>query len=99
MLGVIILQGKERESGLTESPAEALAKNRQAIAALAKSGEAQKLMAMLQKQGGVQDAARAAAAGNTAQLMAMMERLLGSREGAELVERITDQARKSGLDG
>lgn len=93
-----MLQGKEQVHGTKDSPTETLAKNRQAITKLAQSGEAQKLMAMLQKQGGVQDAARAAAAGDTARLIAMMNQLMGSKEGAELVERITDKAKRSGLN-
>ena len=77
--------------------AETLLKNRQAISRLAGSGEAKKLIGMLQKQGGVQDAARQAAEGDATQLIAMMNRLMGSREGAELVEQITAQAKQSGL--
>ena len=50
------------------------------------------------QQGGVQNAARAAAAGDATQLVAMMNQLMGSKEGAELVERITDQAKRSGLN-
>lgn len=92
------MQGKERANSSKDSPVEALAKNRQAITKLAQSGEAQRLMAMLQKQGGVQNAARAAAAGDATQLVAMMNQLMGSKEGAELVERITDQAKRSGLN-
>ena len=54
-------------------------------------------MSLLKQSGGVQEAARAAADGDPGQLMQMMDRLLNTREGAELVERISRQARQSGL--
>lgn len=52
---------------------------------------------MLKQSGGVQEAAQAAADGDPGQLMRMMDRLLNTREGAELVERISRQAKESGL--
>ena len=73
-------------------------KNREAIAQLAQSSDARKLMELLQKQSGqVKQAAKAAAAGDPAQLMAMMDQLMHSKEGAELVDRIDSQARQAGL--
>ena len=73
-------------------------KNRDAIAQLAKSSDAQKLMELLQRQGGqVKQAAQAAAEGDPAQLMTMMDQLMHSKEGAELVNRIDSQAKKAGL--
>lgn len=73
-------------------------KNRDAIARLAKSSDAQKLMELLQRQSGqVKQAAQAAAAGDPAQLMSMMDQLMHSKEGAELVDRIDSQARQAGL--
>ena len=73
-------------------------KNRDAIARLAKSSDAQKLMELLQKQSGqVRQAAQAAAGGDPAQLMAMMDQLMHSKEGAELVNRIDSQAKQAGL--
>ena len=60
---------------------------------------AKQLMALLQQQGQeVRQAAQAAAAGEPGQLMAVMERLMRTREGAELVERIENQARQAGLE-
>ena len=44
-----------------------------------------------------EEAAQAAADGDPGQLMRMMDRLLNTREGAELVERISRQAKESGL--
>ena len=73
-------------------------KNRDAIARLAKSSDAQKLMELIQRQSGqVKQAAQEAAAGDPSQLMAMMDQLMHSREGAELVDRIDSQARQAGL--
>mgnify|MGYP001084962183 CR=1 FL=1 len=65
-------------------------KDRDAIAQLAQSSDAQKLRELLQQQsgGGRQD---------PSQLMAMMDQLMHSREGAELVDRIGAQAKQAGL--
>ena len=68
-----------------------------ALARLAQSGEARQLVSLLKQSGGVQEAARAAADGDPGQLMQMMDRLLNTQEGAELVERISRQAKESGL--
>ena len=79
-------------------PAELL-KNRQAIQGLAGTKEAKQLMELLQRQGGqVRQAAQAAAQGSPQQFMEMMGRLMSSPEGAELVERIGEQAKKAGLE-
>ena len=76
-----------------------LLKNRDAIAGLANSEDARRLMELLGQQGGgVRQAAQAAAAGSPQQLMEMMDRLMNSKEGADLVARIGDQARKAGLE-
>ena len=73
-------------------------KNRDAIAQLAQSSDAKKLMELLQRQSGqVKQAAQQAAAGDPAQLMAMMNQLMQSKEGAELVNRIDSQAKQAGL--
>lgn len=74
-------------------------KNREAISQLARSGDAQKLMALLNKQSGnVREAARQAAAGDPGQLMTIMDQLMHSKEGAELVDRIGSQAKQAGLE-
>ena len=73
-------------------------KNRDAIAQLAKSSDAQKLMELLQRQGGqVKQAAQAAAAGDPPHRMTMMDQQMHSKDGAELVNRIDSQAKKAGL--
>ncbi len=81
------------------SAAADLVKNRDKIAKLAQSNDAKQLMNMLQQQnGGIKQAAQAAATGDPSQLMAMMNRLMSSKEGANLVERIGNEAKKAGLD-
>lgn len=69
----------------------------QAIQRLASSGDAQKLMAMLRQTGQVEQAAQAAAEGQTGELMDLMKRLMATQEGAQLVERISRQAKEQGL--
>ena len=74
-------------------------KNRDAISQLAQSSDAQKLMALLNRQSGhVQEAARQAAAGDPSQLMTIMNQLMHSKEGAALVDRIGSQAKQAGLE-
>ena len=87
------MQGKGTQSG----PAQALEQNRAAISKLAQSGDAQRLMELLRQGGGIQGAAEAAVKGDTSQLVGMMQRLMNTPEGGELVERISRQARQSGL--
>lgn len=72
-------------------------KGKGAVQQLLRSEDTKRMMELLGTQGGVQDAAKAAASGNPAQLMGMMQQLMGTKEGAQLVERITKQARESGL--
>ena len=72
-------------------------RQRKAVEQLAKSQDAQRLVAMLKAGGGVQEAAQAAAQGSPEQLMDMMNRLMNTREGAQLVERLRRQAEESGL--
>lgn len=74
-----------------------LGKNREAVSRLAQSGDARRLMELLEQEGGVQQAARAAAAGDPSSLMSMMNQLMRTKEGAALVERIESQAKKEGL--
>ena len=87
----------ESEKKAMDTAAE-LMKNRDAVARLAQSRDAQRLMDLLKQQSsGVQQAAQAAAAGDPGQLMSIMNQLMSSREGAELVERIGSQAKQAGL--
>ena len=90
------MQRKNRGEGTSLHMGE-LVKDPAALARLAQSGEARQLVSLLKQSGGVQEAARAAADGDPGQLMQMMDRLLNTQEGAELVERISRQAKESGL--
>lgn len=95
MLGGIAVGKGEGRRG----PGEGLpVKNREAIGKLAQSEEARRLMALLESQGGVREAAHAAAGGDASQLLAMVNRLMQTREGAELVDRIGDRAKQAGLE-
>ena len=80
-----------------ERRAADLVKNPGELSKLARSGDAQRLVQLLQQGGGVQEAAKAAAAGNPAELIARMQQLMNTQEGAQLVERISRQARERGL--
>ena len=74
-------------------------KDRKAVERLAQSSDAKKLMALLKQQGGgVQQAAKEAAAGDPRALMSIMDQLMHSKEGAELVDRIGSQAKQAGLN-
>lgn len=68
-----------------------------AVQDLLRSDDTKRMMDMLGSQDNVKHAAKAAAAGDPAQLMGMMQRLMSTQEGAQLVERITKQAKQSGL--
>ena len=70
---------------------------KEALLRLAKSGEAQALVELLQRQGNVQTAAKAAAAGDASQLMEMMNQLMATKEGAKLVDTIQSQVKKAGI--
>lgn len=97
MLGVIAVQNKREAENPMKRAAQAISQNREVVTRVAQSGDARRLMELLGQEGGVQQAAQAAAAGDPSQLMAMMNQLMHTREGAELVERIQNQAKKAGL--
>lgn len=78
-------------------PAAMKLKDQKMIRELMNSDDAKRMMALLSARGGVQEAAKAAAAGDTAQLMDMMQQLMGTQEGAQIVERLTKKAKGSGL--
>lgn len=88
------MQSKQTEG----NPAAELLKHREAIAKLAASAEAKNLMQMLDRMGGVQQAAQAAAGGNTDALKSMVEGLMQTEEGARLAQRIGEQAKQAGLE-
>ena len=97
MLGVSAVQNKREPENLLKRAAQAISQNREAVTRVAQSGDARRLMELLGQEGGVQQAAQAAAAGDPSQLMSMMNQLMRTKEGAELVERIENQAKKAGL--
>lgn len=72
-------------------------KDRGAVRDLLQSQDTKRMMELLGSQDNVKGAAKAAAAGDPAQLMGMMQQLMSTKEGAQLVERITQQAKQSGL--
>ena len=88
----------QREQDFQTAAASQLVKNRDAIRQLAQSGEAKQLVSMLQQNGSVETAAQAAAKGKPQELMSMLPGLLNTQEGAQLVQRIEQQARQSGLE-
>ncbi len=92
------MQAKGKESQSKGFSPSDLVKNRGAIAQLAQSSDAQQLMSLLQQRGGVQQAAQAAAAGDPSQLMTMVNQLMSTKEGAALVDRISSQAKRAGLE-
>lgn len=89
-------QERSGKKGQESLPAD-LVKNKEALNRLARSGDAQRLMELLRQGGGIQGAAEAAVKGDTSQLVGMIQRLMNTPEGGELVERISRQARQSGL--
>ena len=91
------MQGQPFKRPSAPDMEETLGKHRQAIAKLAQSGDAQKLVSMLKQTGRVQQAAQAAARGDASHLMGMMNQLMSTKEGAALVERLRRQAEESGL--
>ena len=87
-----------KEKGTTNVSAAELMKNREAIAKLAASAEARQLIELLERRGGVQQAARAAAVGDAGALTAMVEALMRTQEGADLAQSISRQAKQAGLE-
>ena len=88
-------RSNEQENDL-ERVAERL-KKKDGVQHLLQSDDTKRMMDMLNKQGGVQAAAKAAAAGDPSRLMEMMQQLMSTKEGSQLVERITKQAQQNGL--
>lgn len=93
------MQGKqEGEMGFQGITADQLAKDRKAIARLVRSKDAQSLMKLLSQSGDVQQAAKSAAQGNSEVLMSMLQQLLSTQQGAQLIDRIENQAKQAGLE-
>lgn len=88
----------QRDQDFQTAAASQMVKNRDAIRQLAQSGEAKRLVSLLQQNGSVESAAQAAAKGRPQELMAMLQNLLATQEGAQLVQNIERQAKQSGLE-
>lgn len=75
---------------LTSPEAANLLKNKQAIESLMKSGEAQRLMELLNQNAGsgLKDAAQSAMKGDTTQLMGLVQGLMKDPKSAKLVEEL-----------
>jgi hypothetical protein len=97
MVGGIAMEKNQRPGPVSGLSGAELVKNRDAIAQLARSGDAKRLITLLQQQGEVQKAAEAAAAGDTGGLAQMVKQLTQTPEGAAVVERLRAQAEKAGL--
>lgn len=78
--------------------ASELGKNRDAVARLAQSRDAQRMMELIQRREGAQEAVQAAAQGDASGLMSMINQLMNTKEGAELIQRIEAQAKQEGLE-
>ena len=89
-------KGNGQEMGKLGETARTM-KDAGAVQQLLRSDDTRRMMELLGSRDNVTGAAKAAAAGDPAQLMGMMQQLMNTQEGAQLVERITQQARKSGL--
>ncbi len=88
----------QRDQDFQTAAASHMVKNRDAIRQLAQSGEARRLVSLLQQNGSVESAAQAAANGRPQELMSMLQNLLATQEGAQLVQNIERQAKQSGLE-
>lgn len=75
---------------LTSPQAASLLKNKQAIEALIKSGEAQRLMELLNQNSGngLKNATQSAMKGDTTQLMNLIQGLMKDPKSAKLVEEL-----------
>lgn len=89
---------QEGEMGFQGITANELAKDRKAIARLARSKDAQSLMKLLSQSGDVQQAAKSAAQGDSEALMSMLQQLLSTQQGTQLIERIENQVKQAGLE-
>ena len=65
-----------------------LQQNKGALLQMMRSPDGQRLIELMQRQSGLQQAAGAAARGDASQLTRMVQQLMQTREGAQLVDRI-----------
>lgn len=78
------------------SPADQLKQNKALLEQVVRSPDAQRLAELLEQTagGGLKQAAASAARGDTGALLDMVRRVMGSPEGAKLVERLNRTAPK-----
>lgn len=81
---------------LSSPQAAGLLKNKQAIESLMKSGEAQRLVELLNQNAGgeLKDAAQSAMKGDSTQLMSLVEGLMKNPQSAKLVEELNKKVQK-----
>lgn len=75
-----------------------LGKNAKSFQDLAKTGEVQQLMTLLQKNGSVTEAAKSASKGDSGALLGMVQNLMATEEGAELINSIQKKAKEAGIE-
>lgn len=88
---------KQKPVDVLSSPeAASLLKNKDAVMGLMSSPDAKKLMEMLNQNagGGLKTAADAAMKGDASALMGLMQQVMGSKEGAAVVDRIQNSVPK-----
>ena len=89
------MANKPQSGGILHTPqAEKLLRDKAALEQLLRSPDTQALMAMLERQGGLQAAAEAAMRGDPTKLQSMVGQVMGDPTGAGVVERITKRASK-----
>ena len=87
------MSNTSQAGGLLHTPqAEKLHKDKAALEQLLRSPDTQALIAMLERQGGLQTAAEAAMHGDPTQLQRMVDRVMGDPNGADAVTRIAKRA-------
>lgn len=89
------MANKPQSGGILHTPqAEKLLRDKAALEQLLRSPDTQALMAMLERQGGLQAAAEAAMRGDPTKLQNMVGQVMGDPAGAGVVERIKKSAPK-----
>lgn len=71
--------------------------NPKALQDLAQSGEAQKIMSLLQQNDSLEAAAQSAKQGDSKALLSMLQQMMRSEEGANLVETLQKKAKDAGI--
>ena len=89
------MPNKSQPEGLLGTPQAAkLLKDKEALEQLLRSPDTKALMEMLERQGGLREAADAAMHGDTSRLQTLVGRVMRDPAGAGVVERITKNTPK-----